>query len=101
MASPRTFAMTSVSDEQASVDTLPEGLPISFSGELIDVSADDLAELTDLPTGEGASESSLPSRSRPPFDEETTRKQHAPKPPPRELTDVSEVHELFKDWDKN
>lgn len=98
-----------VSDEQSAVDTLPEGLPLPASDHdlIIDIVSalsgeqpgeDDLAN---LPTGEGATidEASLPTRK--PFDEEPTRKKHAPKPPPRELTDVSDVHELFKDWNNN
>jgi hypothetical protein len=98
-----------ISDEQTAIDTLPEGLPLSNSGDLlIDIVSalsgeqegeDDLAN---LPTGEGPAvngESSLPTRRA--FDEEPTRKKHAPKPPPRELTDVSDVHELFKNWDRN
>ena len=100
------------SDEQTAIDTLPEGLPLSGSGDLlIDIVSalsgeqageDDLADLADLPTGEGPAvdgESSLPTRRA--FDEEPTRKKHAPKPPRRELTDVSDVHELFKNWDRN
>lgn len=97
------------SDEQTAIDTLPEGLPLSGSGELlIDIvsalsgeqSGED--DLANLPTGEGPAvngEESLPTRRA--FDEEPTRKKHAPKPPPRELTDVSDVHELFKNWDRN
>lgn len=98
-----------ISDEQTSIDTLPEGLPLSGSGELlIDIvsalSGEQAGEddLADVPTGEGPpvdGESSLPTRRA--FDEEPTRKKHAPKPPPRELTDVSDVHELFKNWDRN
>ena len=98
-----------ISDEQTTIDTLPEGLPLSGSGELlIDIvsalsgeqAGDD--DLANLPTGEGPpvdGESSLPTRRA--FDEEPTRKKHAPKPPPRELTDVSDVHDLFKNWDRN
>lgn len=105
-------AMTSVSDEQPAVmppDTLPEG-QAPISGELLldIISAlsgemDGEDDLANLPTGEGPAvptEDSLPTRKRA-FDEEPTRKKHAPKAPPRELTDVSDVHELFKDWDRN
>ena len=97
-----------ISDEQTAIDTLPEGLPLSGSGELlIDIvsvlSGEQAGEddLADLPTGEGppVDAESLPTRRA--FDEEPTRKKHAPKPPPRELTDVSDVHELFKNWDRN
>jgi hypothetical protein len=121
MSNPSNLSMTStshaslfgdtqgVSDEQTAIDTLPEGLPLSHSGELlIDIvsalSGEQAGEddLANLPTGEGppvALESSLPTRRA--FDEEPTRKKHAPKPPPRVLEDVSDVHELFKDWDRN
>jgi hypothetical protein len=99
-----------ISDEQTTIDTLPEGLPLSGSGELlIDIvsvlSGEQAGEddLANLPTGEGPAveggESSLPTRKA--FDEEPTRKKHAPKPPPRELTDVSDVPDLFKNWDRN
>lgn len=72
-------------DEQP--DTLPEGLPLGV---------DDLhIEIISATSGE-APESALPTRKG--FDEEPTRKKHAPKPPKHEVTDVTDLHELFKNW---
>ena len=73
-------------DEQP--DTLPEGLPVGDVGELH-------IEIVSAISGE-APESALPTRKG--FDEEPTRKKHAPKPPKNEVTDVTDLHELFKNW---
>ena len=82
------------------IDTLPDGAAIITDEELIDISASFEAEAVEgddeptVPIFEGKKYLDSPTR-RPParsFDEEPTRKQHAPKPPRKKgSTDENET----------
>lgn len=90
--SPRFCADASAAHLDEQPDTLPEGVPVD---DLEDLRIEIVSALSAL-SDEAPAESRLPTRKG--FDEEPTRKQHAPRPPKEELTNVTDLHELFEHW---